>query len=32
VFYREAHVLLDDLAEAVVDGTRKEFMYVALLN
>src|SRR6202140_1403785 len=26
VFYREAHVLLDDLAEAVVDGTRKQFM------
>jgi DNA replication protein DnaC len=26
VLYREAHVLLDDLAEAVVDGTRKEFM------
>ena len=26
VFYREAHVLLDELAEAVVDGTRKEFM------
>ena len=24
--YRETHVLLDDLAEAVVDGTRKEFM------
>jgi DNA replication protein DnaC len=26
VLYRETHVLLDDLAEAVVDGTRKEFM------
>ena len=26
VLYREAHVLLDDLAEAVADGTRKEFM------
>jgi DNA replication protein DnaC len=26
VMYRETHVLLDDLAEAVVDGTRKEFM------
>src|SRR5690349_22658487 len=26
VVYRETHVLLDDLAEAVVDGTRKEFM------
>src|SRR3954467_2999020 len=26
VLYREVHVLLDDLAEAVVDGTRKEFM------
>src|SRR5580700_11066536 len=26
VFYREAHVLLDELAEAVVDGTRKEYM------
>lgn len=26
VLYREAHVLLDELAEAVVDGTRKEFM------
>ena len=24
--YRETHVLLDDLAESVVDGTRKEFM------
>jgi DNA replication protein DnaC len=24
--YRETHVLLDDLAEAVVDRTRKEFM------
>ena len=26
VLYREAHVLLDELAEAVVDGSRKEFM------
>src|SRR6266487_7089697 len=26
VLYREAHVLLDDLADAVVGGTRKEFM------
>ncbi len=26
VLYRETHVLLDDLAEAVGDGTRKEFM------
>jgi len=26
VLYRETHVLLDDLAEAVVDGSRKEFM------
>jgi DNA replication protein DnaC len=26
VLYREAHVLLDELAEAVVDGTRKPFM------
>jgi DNA replication protein DnaC len=26
VLYRETHVLLDDLAEAVSDGTRKEFM------
>jgi DNA replication protein DnaC len=25
VFYRETHVLLDELAEAVVDGTRREF-------
>jgi DNA replication protein DnaC len=24
--YRETHVLLDNLAEAVVDGTRQEFM------
>jgi hypothetical protein len=24
--YRETHVLLDDLAEAVAEGTRKEFM------
>ena len=26
VLYRETHVLLDNLAEAVVDGTRQEFM------
>jgi len=26
VLYREAHVLLDELAEAVADGTRKEYM------
>lgn len=26
MLYRETHVLLDDLAEAVADGTRKEFM------
>lgn len=26
VLYRETHLLLDDLAEAVADGTRKEFM------
>jgi DNA replication protein DnaC len=26
VLYREAHVLLDELTEAVVDGTRREFM------
>jgi DNA replication protein DnaC len=26
VLYREAHVLLDQLSEAVVDGRRKEFM------
>ena len=26
VIYRETHVLLDDLADAVADGTRKEFM------
>jgi DNA replication protein DnaC len=26
VTYRETHVLLEDLAEAVIDGTRKEFM------
>src|SRR5580692_13139005 len=25
VLYRETHVLLDDLAEAVAEGTRKEF-------
>jgi DNA replication protein DnaC len=26
VFYRETHVLLDELADAVADGTRKEYM------
>ena len=26
VMYRETHVLLDNLAEAVVEGTRKQFM------
>jgi DNA replication protein DnaC len=26
VLYRETHVLLDELAEAMLDGTRKEFM------
>jgi DNA replication protein DnaC len=26
VLYRETHVLLDELADAVVDGTRKDFM------
>ena len=26
VLYRETHVLLDELADAVIDGTRKEFM------
>src|SRR5438445_4860438 len=26
VFYREAHVLLDELADAVVDGTRKQYL------
>jgi hypothetical protein len=26
VMYRETHVLLDHLAEAVVEGTRKQFM------
>ena len=26
VLYRETHVRLDELAEAVVDGRRKEFM------
>ena len=26
VLYRETHLLLDDLAEAVADGTRKQFM------
>ena len=26
VLYRETHILLDDLADAVVDGSRKEFM------
>ena len=24
--YRETHVLLEDLAEAVAEGTRKQFM------
>jgi DNA replication protein DnaC len=27
VFYREAHVLLDELADAVADGTRKQFIW-----
>jgi DNA replication protein DnaC len=26
VLYRETHVLLDELADAVIDGTRKQFM------
>ena len=26
VLYRETHVLLDDLAEAITEGTRKQFM------
>ena len=26
MLYRETHILLDDLAEAVTDGTRREFM------
>ncbi len=26
VLYRETHILLDQLAEAVIDGTRKDFM------
>jgi DNA replication protein DnaC len=26
VLYRETHILLDDLADAVADGSRKEFM------
>ena len=26
VLYRETHALLDDLAEATLDGTRKEYM------
>ena len=26
VLYRETHVLLDDLADAIAEGTRKEFM------
>lgn len=26
VLYREAHTLLDELAEAILDGTRKEYM------
>jgi DNA replication protein DnaC len=26
VFYREVHVLLDELAEAITNGTRKDYM------
>ena len=26
VWYRETHVLLDELADAIVDGTRKEYL------
>ena len=26
VFYREVHVLLDELAEAIANGTRKDYM------
>ena len=26
MLYRETHILLDELADSVVDGTRKEFM------
>lgn len=26
VLYRETHILLDDLAEAITEGTHKEFM------
>jgi len=26
VLYRETHTLLDELADATIDGTRKEFM------
>src|SRR5260370_42269029 len=26
VLYRETHILLDELAEAIADGTRKEYM------
>jgi DNA replication protein DnaC len=26
VLYRETHILLDELAEAVTDGTRREYM------
>jgi hypothetical protein len=26
VLYRETHMLLDDLAEAIAEGSRKEFM------
>jgi hypothetical protein len=26
VWYRETHVLLEELAEAVIEGTRKPFM------
>jgi DNA replication protein DnaC len=28
VLYRESHVLLDELAEAVADGTRREYMEI----
>src|SRR6516164_3907639 len=28
VLYREAHILLDELAEATIDGTRKEQMHL----
>jgi hypothetical protein len=26
VLYRETHILLEELAEAVVDGSRKQYM------